>query len=216
MCPNSLDGNSVEPTAGVSLTSSHDGGRPPESIPHVTFNQPLERVGSPLAVEDQPVVKRGQNDSVAMDTMEVSESMEMEADVSLSTKEREAPAGDASTGAQPRGDFLGSVLRKASTHRETCPQLSKSDPPVNATASNSTVTGPALESYNITSSKELFGPWMVVDNRRHRTPSNKPSGERQDLVVTEPRGSRFAVLDSGCFGSRDCTDCDFWSCDSTS
>ncbi|KAK8681763.1 hypothetical protein V6N13_054165 [Hibiscus sabdariffa] len=38
---------------------------------------------------------------------------------------------------------------------------------------------------------------MVVDNRRRRTPPNKPSGGRQELVVTKPRGSRFAVLDSG-------------------
>ncbi|KAK8614734.1 hypothetical protein V6N13_068529 [Hibiscus sabdariffa] len=93
----------VELTAGVSLTVSHDGGRPPESIPHVDFNQPLERVGSPLVAEDQPVVKCGRIDSVVMDTMEGSEAMEMEADGLLSTKEREALAGDASTGLQPRG-----------------------------------------------------------------------------------------------------------------
>ncbi|KAK8549077.1 hypothetical protein V6N13_054166 [Hibiscus sabdariffa] len=105
MCPSSLYGNPVELTVGVSLTSSHDRGRPSESIPHVNFNQPLERVRSPLAAEDQPVVKRGRNDSMVMDIMEVSDSMEMEADGMLSTKEREAPAGDASTGAQHRVSY---------------------------------------------------------------------------------------------------------------
>ncbi|KAK9011241.1 hypothetical protein V6N11_044095 [Hibiscus sabdariffa] len=200
------------------------GGRPPESIPHVTFNQPLERVGSPLAAEDQPVVKRGRNNFVAMDNMEVSESMEMEADGMLSTKEREAPAGDASTGTQPRVSYTHVVrdsLRgkdhtpifedlnqdKIIVRDEDCvvdhlgrfPRISFAES-VHAQVdltSISTVTGPTLESCNITSSKELFGPWMVVDNRRRRTPPYKPSGGRQDLVVTEPRGSRFAVLDSG-------------------
>ncbi|KAL4353103.1 hypothetical protein GQ457_06G028150 [Hibiscus cannabinus] len=379
----------VEPTDGVSLIVSHDKGRPPESISHVDFNQPLERVGSPLAAEDQPVVKRGRNDSVIKDTMEGSETMEMEADGLLSTKEQEAVAGDDSTGAQPRVSYAhvvrDSLREKDPTHvpeelspdkiivrdedcvvdhsgrfprisfaesvhaqidliqkgeiqlidldnnyflvrledprdyersltegpwtifgcyltvqpwsrafntsekhpshvvawvrlpglpyryytkalfrriaavigtvvkvdyntdagergkfarlaimvdlnkplvpcigidgfvqrleyeglqnicyncgvyghgREACPQLSKSAPPVNETVSISTTTGPDLNACNIKNSKELFGPWMVVDNKRRRTPTNKQSGWRHDLVMTEARGSRFAVLDA--------------------
>ncbi|KAK9021558.1 hypothetical protein V6N11_011541 [Hibiscus sabdariffa] len=114
-----------EPTVGVSLTSSHDGGRPPESITHVTFNQPLERVGSPLAAEDQPVVKRGRNDSVAMDNMEVSESMEMEADGMLSSKEQVAPTGDVSTDTQHMSSYAHVVrdsLRGKDHKRRCTPQ----------------------------------------------------------------------------------------------
>ncbi|KAK8614733.1 hypothetical protein V6N13_068528 [Hibiscus sabdariffa] len=80
--------------------------------------------------------------------------------------------------------------------REACPQLSKSAPPVNETVSIPTATGPALEACSIKSSKELFGPWMIVDNRCRRIPPNKPSGGRQDLVMKDPLGSCFAVLNS--------------------
>ncbi|KAK8657484.1 hypothetical protein V6N13_035719 [Hibiscus sabdariffa] len=181
-----------EPTVGVSLTSSHDGGRPPESITHVTFNQPLERVGSPLAAEDQPVVKRGRNDSVAMDNMEVSESMEMEADGMLSSKEQVAPTGDVSTDTQHMSSYAH-VVRDSLRGKDH--NFAES---IHAQVDLSMrqITGPALDSCNNTSSKELFGPWMVVDNRRRCTPQNKPSGGRQDMVARGPRGSRFAVLDS--------------------
>ncbi|KAK9002006.1 hypothetical protein V6N11_024699 [Hibiscus sabdariffa] len=213
----------VELTAGVSLTVSHDGGRPPESIPHVDFNQPLERVGSPLVAEDQPVVKCGRIDSVVMDTMEGSEAMEMEADGLLSTKEREALAGDASTGLQPRVSYAhvvrDSLRGKDPTHvfeelspdkiivrDEDCvvdnlgrfPRISFAES-VHAQInliSIPTATGPALEACSIKSSKELFGPWMIVDNRCRRIPPNKPSGGRQDLVMKDPLGSCFAVLNS--------------------
>ncbi|KAK8986465.1 hypothetical protein V6N11_010021 [Hibiscus sabdariffa] len=165
-----------------------------------------------------------------MDNMEVSESMEMEADGMLSSKEQVAPTGDASTETQHMGSYANVVRDslRGKDHKqvaedlcpdkiivrdedcvvdhsgrfprisfaETCPQLSKSVPPVNETPSISKITGPALDSCNNTSSKELFGPWMVVDNRRRRTPQNKPSGGRQDMVARGPRGSRFAVLDS--------------------
>ncbi|KAK8647815.1 hypothetical protein V6N13_121542 [Hibiscus sabdariffa] len=157
-----------------------------------------------------------------MDNMEVSESMEMEADGMLSSKEQVAPTGDASTETQHMGSYANVVrdsLRgkdhkqvaedlcpdKIIVRDEDCvvdhsgrfPRISFAESiHAQVDLSMRQITGPALDSCNNTSSKELFGPWMVVDNRRRRTPQNKPSGGRQDMVARGPRGSRFAVLDS--------------------
>ncbi|KAL4284707.1 hypothetical protein GQ457_16G009890 [Hibiscus cannabinus] len=50
--------------------------------------------------------------------------------------------------------------------------------------------------------KELFGPWMQVQNRRRRAPNNRKSDVVTDPVMPIPtsRGSRFAILQTspGC------------------
>ncbi|KAL4367688.1 hypothetical protein GQ457_05G032520 [Hibiscus cannabinus] len=93
--PKSLSGNTLGLTVdGISIAAvDHDGGRPPDIIPQVQSSPTLERLSSPLALEDQCFSKQGRSNDRNMIGLDVNVPMDFDSEVQrhVSVNQSELP-----------------------------------------------------------------------------------------------------------------------------
>ncbi|KAK8979338.1 hypothetical protein V6N11_000486 [Hibiscus sabdariffa] len=194
------------------LLSSTVNGRPPDALPLVCSGPALERPGSPLADDIQRDIKklRGPKTAILADS-----SAPMEFDESHSGKEGPVEVVDLSpehgrdsgvTSGKSRVSYASVVGRslkgdeqvqdgvvldpnKVIVLDEDC--VVNRDGHADAEQPTNNVNAPVRPD---TSAEGLFGPWMVVDTRRHRALAGKSAPKGVDAELHRANGSRFAIL----------------------
>ncbi|KAK8555052.1 hypothetical protein V6N13_103782 [Hibiscus sabdariffa] len=177
------------------LLSSTVNGRPPDALPLVCSGPALERPGSPLADDIQRDIKklRGPKTAILADS-----SAPMEFDESHSGKEGPVEVVDLSpehgrdsgvTSGKSRVSYASVVGRSL---KDLCSHIVlKTTDSADAEQPTNNVNAPVRPD---TSAEGLFGPWMVVDTRRHRALAGKSAPKGVDAELHRANGSRFAIL----------------------
>ncbi|KAK8479343.1 hypothetical protein V6N13_080678 [Hibiscus sabdariffa] len=191
------------PTAvyGVPIYATANG-RPPDNYPMVNSPISLERPASPSPLEDQPIVKKNKNEGGIV--------------ANLDDSAMDAEVGDGPQRIVPDGNHVGeksdSGVGKSVTYASVTAKLTSDESkPKSTTASideeviiledDTSLTengcGGQLNKDNVgeeVSEDRLFGPWMVVENRRRRTNAVSRSNGGSMSGGNATGGSRFGVL----------------------
>ncbi|KAK8624329.1 hypothetical protein V6N13_065676 [Hibiscus sabdariffa] len=217
--PSPLDGDLKDSTTDEALVIDlgQARGRPPDGVLQILVSPALERLGSPPAVEDLRIVKKSRGEDGGVEALDYSDAIDFDADgqqgfdgVGLPASSHSKMNGVASMEAKAKATyasidgFVQKLEYEGLQHicytsgvyghgQEVCPQNS----PLDGTEGKEINTETTLESRTnkIDKPEGLFGPWMVVDNRRCRAkPSvqgNRGKPQGHDGAI----GSRFAALD---------------------
>ncbi|KAK8547842.1 hypothetical protein V6N13_116068 [Hibiscus sabdariffa] len=173
--------------------------RPPDGIPQVSRFPPLERLASPTLLEQQRSAKKAKGNS-EIDSGH--DSMTIDDDQSVGPTVVETDMNQQTEGNQDgeKSTYVGKVMANGSVgiggngptvygHSKDCCPLSKKKDEVAIEA------GIDKQPDVLISESNLYGPWMVVDNRRRRT-FNSTRGDTLGASKSKPQsGSRFEVLD---------------------
>ncbi|KAK8988400.1 hypothetical protein V6N11_029791 [Hibiscus sabdariffa] len=198
------------PTAVYGIpTYATANGRPPDNYPMVNSPISLERPASPSPLENQPIVKKNKNEGGIV--------------ANLDDSAMDAEVGDGPQRIVPDGNHVGekpdSGVGKSVTYASVTAKLtSDGSKPKSTTASideeviileddvilNRKEKIPSIQFSNRVhdqdnvgeevSEDRLFGPWMVVENRRRRTNAVSRSNGGSMSGGNATGGSRFGVL----------------------
>ncbi|KAK8540591.1 hypothetical protein V6N13_027110 [Hibiscus sabdariffa] len=205
--PKSLSGTTLGLTVDGSSIAvvDHDEGRPPDIIPQVSFGPTLERLSSPLALEDQRFSKpetvnqsdlpnqvpgvQGASPKISYARMvagDIGSNNNFDDIVDLTPDKVIVRDEDCVI------DHSGEYPTIAFSDHEVCPRNEKvKDKAVQTTSS---VEDLVIKYKNAEGGDGLYGPWMMVDNRRRR-PANVGRDVRdKQLGSAGANGSRFYVL----------------------
>ncbi|KAK8584535.1 hypothetical protein V6N13_138495 [Hibiscus sabdariffa] len=177
------------PTAVYGIpTYATANGRPPDNYPMVNSPISLERPASPSPLENQPIVKKNKNEGGIV--------------ANLDDSAMDAEVGDGPQRIVPDGNHVGekpdSGVGKSVTYASVTAKLtSDGSKPKSTTASIDEEVIILEDDDNVgeeVSEDRLFGPWMVVENRRRRTNAVSRSNGGSMSGGNATGGSRFGVL----------------------